>query len=150
MQRLLPFVLASAVVLVYVIDGTIARSARGQVSRDGGTRERLPPVEPRARGRVERIGTWQNSTALPYDVRNRFVGAGEEVPGAAEIRVPLTDPEALRDRTTVLTGTLTDPESGGFRAALRTAVRSLPALVTGTAVQQTGEALVTAVRQLLG
>ncbi|MGW0995737.1 hypothetical protein [Streptomyces sp. NPDC002520] len=50
----------------------------------------------------------------------------------------------------VLAGALTDPENEGFRPVLRTAVRSLPALVAGTAVQQTGEALVTAIRQVLG
>ncbi|MFE6419213.1 hypothetical protein PS783_04455 [Streptomyces enissocaesilis] len=55
----------------------------------------------------------------------------------------------MRDQTTVLAGALTDPESDGFRPVLRTAVRSLPALVAGTAVQQTGEAVVTAIRQLL-
>lgn len=62
----------------------------------------------------------------------------------------LADLEALRDQTTTLAGTLTDPQSEGFRPALRMAVRSLPALVAGTAVQQTGEALVTAISELLG
>ncbi|MET8634294.1 hypothetical protein [Streptomyces sp. NPDC004680] len=99
----LPFVLASAVALVYVIDGVVARSARGQVSRDSGTRERLPSVGSRARRRVEAVGTRQNGTALPYDDQCRFIGAGQEARGGAEIRVPLrpAQPErsvvALRD-----------------------------------------------------
>lgn len=42
----------------------------------------------------------------------------------------------------------TGPEDEGFGAALRSAARSLPALVAGTAVQQSGEALVTAIRGL--
>ncbi|MFE2736238.1 hypothetical protein [Streptomyces sp. NPDC059349] len=105
----LPFVLAFAVVLVYVVDGVVARSARGQASRDGGTGERLPSVGPWARRRVESVGTRQNSTALPYDVQCRFIGAGREVRGAAGIRVPLrhAQPErsvvALRE-TEVLEG----------------------------------------------
>jgi hypothetical protein len=85
----LPFVLASGVALVYVIDGVLARSARGQASRDGGTRERLPSAGPRDRRRVESVGTRQNSTALPYDVQSRFIGAGQEAEGSAKIRLPL-------------------------------------------------------------
>jgi hypothetical protein len=85
----LPFVLASAVALVYVVDGVVARSARGRASRDGGTRERLPSVGSRDRRRVESAGTRQNGTALPYDVQSRFIGAGREARGAAIVRVPL-------------------------------------------------------------
>ncbi|MFD1658756.1 hypothetical protein ACFSL4_11170 [Streptomyces caeni] len=85
----LPFVLASAVALVYVVDGVVARSARGRASRDGGIRERLPSAGPRARRRVEWVGTRQNGIALPYDVQGRFIGAGREARGAAVIRVPL-------------------------------------------------------------
>ncbi|MET9082224.1 hypothetical protein ABZX77_10030 [Streptomyces sp. NPDC004237] len=85
----LPFVLAAGVTLVYVVDGMIARSARERASRDGGSREQLPSVGPRARKRVEWVGTRQNGPALPYDAQGRFIGAGREVVGAAEIRVPL-------------------------------------------------------------
>ncbi|MFR0358438.1 hypothetical protein [Streptomyces sediminimaris] len=85
----LPFVLASAVALVYVVDGVVTRSARGRVSADGGTRERLPSVGPRALRRVALADSRQNATALPYDAQGRFIGAGREARGAAEIRVPL-------------------------------------------------------------
>ncbi|MEV8455652.1 hypothetical protein AB0467_26390 [Streptomyces sp. NPDC052095] len=62
----------------------------------------------------------------------------------------LTDLENLRVQTMTLTGALTEPQGEGFRPALSAAVRSLPALVAGTAVQQSGEALVSAIRELLG
>ncbi|MBJ6618289.1 hypothetical protein H4N49_04370 [Streptomyces sp. DHE17-7] len=85
----LPVVLASAVTLVYVVDGMLARSARDRVSRDAGARERPPSVGPRTRGPVEQIRTRQNATELPYDGAGRFIGAGREARGAAEMRVPL-------------------------------------------------------------
>ncbi len=84
-----PFVLASAVALVYVVDGMAARSARSRVSRDGSAPERSPSVGPRTSRRVEQVRTRQNGTELPYDGAGRFIGAGREARGAAEMRVPL-------------------------------------------------------------
>lgn len=92
----LPFVLASAVALVYAVDAVIARSTRERLGREGGTRDRLPSVGPRARRRVECVDAQQNGTALPYDVQGRFIGAGREVRGAAEIRVPLRPAQSER------------------------------------------------------
>ncbi|MFI2644211.1 hypothetical protein [Streptomyces sp. NPDC018610] len=62
----------------------------------------------------------------------------------------LTDPDALRDHTAVLASVLPEPESEGFMPALRNAFRTLPGLVAGTAVERTGDAVVSAIRQLLG
>ncbi|MEU3253591.1 hypothetical protein [Streptomyces sp. NPDC006997] len=66
------------------------------------------------------------------------------------VRDALPDPEALRDETAVLAGALDTPESEGFGPTLRVAARALPALVAGTVVQETGDAVVAAIRQLLG
>lgn len=62
----------------------------------------------------------------------------------------LTDPDALRDHTAVLANVLPEPESEGFLPALRNAFRTLPGLIAGTAVERTGDAVVSAIRQLLG
>lgn len=85
----LPFLVVVAVALVYVVDAIVARSARKRAGRDGGTRDRLPSVGPRTRGRVAWADTRQNGTALPYDVQGRFIGAGRATRGAVEMRVPL-------------------------------------------------------------
>ncbi|GAA4911794.1 hypothetical protein ACFPM3_10215 [Streptomyces coeruleoprunus] len=61
----------------------------------------------------------------------------------------LPDPEAARDCAAVVEASLADPGAEASAPALRTAVRSIPALVAGTAVQQTGEALVSALSVLL-
>lgn len=86
---LLPFALAAVVTLVYVVDGMVTRRARRRPSGDDGTPAPLPSIGARARGRVEWIGARQYGTALPYDLQGRFIGAGREARGAAEIRVPL-------------------------------------------------------------
>ncbi|WP_406115088.1 hypothetical protein [Streptomyces sp. NBC_01014] len=85
----LPFVLAAAVALVYVVDEAVARSARKRASRYGGARERLPFARPWVRRHLASVDARQYGTALPYDVQGRFIGAGRIVRGAAEIRVPL-------------------------------------------------------------
>ncbi|MFH8802358.1 hypothetical protein ACH4F6_22565 [Streptomyces sp. NPDC017936] len=85
----LPLVLGAAVALVYVVDAVAAGAARERAVRDGGTRERLPPVGGPRRRRVERLAARQNGTELPYDDLGRFIGAGRDVRGAAQLRVPL-------------------------------------------------------------
>lgn len=96
--------------------------------------------------RVTQTGTGQNSAPLD-SVAALLATFRADVDRNADL---LTDPDSLRDQTTVLAGALAAPDGDGFRPALRVAVRSLPALVAGTAVQQTGEALVAALRELLG
>ncbi|MDX3247313.1 hypothetical protein PV408_37445, partial [Streptomyces sp. ME18-1-4] len=85
----LPFLLALALALVHAVDGVVAWTAMGRARRDGAGRERMPAVGMRTRRRMEWIDARQNSTELPYDDQGRFLGAGRDVRGAAELRVPL-------------------------------------------------------------
>ncbi|MEU8350648.1 hypothetical protein [Streptomyces sp. NPDC048845] len=59
----------------------------------------------------------------------------------------LNDPQILREHAALVDDSLADP--AGNASALRVAARSLPALVAGTAVQHTGEALAAALSDLL-
>ncbi|MEU9320880.1 hypothetical protein [Streptomyces sp. NPDC048295] len=112
-------VLASALALVYVADAVVARSARDRAGREGGDRERMPTVGPRARRRVERVGLQQNGTALPYDGQGRFIGAGRESRGAVEIRVPLRPGRSGRPVVALRETELL----AGIEAAMSTAAR---------------------------
>ncbi|WP_234022014.1 hypothetical protein [Streptomyces sp. Amel2xE9] len=91
----LPFALLVAAALVYAGDRFVARAALRGITREGVSSDRLPWVAPRGGRRMARLGREQTWLELPYDDPERFVGAGRDVWGAADIGIPLVpkDPE---------------------------------------------------------
>jgi hypothetical protein len=85
----LPFALLVATALVYAGDRFVARAALRGITREGVTSDRLPWVAQRSGRRMARLGREQTWLELPYDDPERFVGAGRDVWGAADIGIPL-------------------------------------------------------------
>ncbi|MEU0242853.1 hypothetical protein ABZ192_00750 [Streptomyces sp. NPDC006235] len=92
---LLPFALLGGAALVCAADRLAARAALARITREGVSTDRLPWVAGKARRRMSQIGREQTWMELPYDHPERFVGAGRDVWGAADIGIPLKprDPE---------------------------------------------------------
>jgi hypothetical protein len=86
---LLPFVALMTTALVCAIDRFMTRATLGVLAREGVSSDHLPWLGLRARGRVSDIKTAQSRPELPYDPMERFVGAGRDVWGAANIDIPL-------------------------------------------------------------
>ncbi|EST29143.1 hypothetical protein [Streptomyces roseochromogenus] len=86
---LLPFALLLGAALVCVGDRLAARAALARLVREGVSSDRLPWAAPKGRHRMVRIGKEQSWQELPYDEPERFVGAGRDVWGAADIAIPL-------------------------------------------------------------
>ncbi|MGA5652168.1 hypothetical protein [Streptomyces seoulensis] len=79
-----------AAALVYAGDRLAARTALAGIIRAGVSSDLLPWAAPRAKGRMTTMGREQTRLELPYDHPERFVGAGRDVWGAADIGIPLT------------------------------------------------------------
>ncbi|MEW2299200.1 hypothetical protein AB0958_04305 [Streptomyces sp. NPDC006655] len=92
---LLPFAFLTATALVHAGDRLAARAALATITRAGVSSDRLPWAAPKAARRMTRLGSEQTWLELPYDYPERFVGAGRDVWGAADIGIPLVpkDPE---------------------------------------------------------
>ncbi|MFI2719843.1 hypothetical protein ACH5AI_26455 [Streptomyces collinus] len=92
---LLPFALLAGAALVCAGDRLVARAALGGIIRDGVASDRLPWVAAKVGCRVAQVGREQTWQELPYGNPERFVGAGRDVWGAADIGIPLKprDPE---------------------------------------------------------
>ncbi|MFG3123692.1 hypothetical protein ACGFYO_16990 [Streptomyces sp. NPDC048201] len=92
---LLPMAGPAAAAVVYAGDRLAARAALAGITRAGVSSDRLLWTAPRAMGRLARMGREQTRLELPYDHPERFVGAGRDVWGAADIGIPLTpkDPD---------------------------------------------------------
>ncbi|GAA2709464.1 MULTISPECIES: hypothetical protein [Streptomyces] len=92
---LLPFALLSVTALVCIGDRLAARAGLAGILRDGVGDARMPRVAARTGRRMEEISSKQTWRELPYDHPERFVGAGRDVWGAADIGIPLKpkDPE---------------------------------------------------------
>jgi hypothetical protein len=92
---LLPLALLAGAALVCGGDRLLARAALGGIVREGVASGRLPWVAVKGGRRMAQIGREQTWQELPYDHPERFVGAGRDVWGAADIGIPLKprDPE---------------------------------------------------------
>ncbi|MFG2763311.1 hypothetical protein [Streptomyces rubiginosohelvolus] len=92
---LLPPALLAGAALVFVADRLAALAALTLLSSQDGGLDRPPRVAWKAGERKERIGREQTRRELPYETPERFVGAGRDVWGAADIGIPLKprDPE---------------------------------------------------------
>ncbi|MGW4167296.1 hypothetical protein ACWEGX_10235 [Streptomyces chartreusis] len=92
---LLPFALLAGAMLVCAADRLAARAALGAIIRDGAASGRLPWAATKGGRRMAQIGREQTWQELPYGHPERFVGAGRDVWGAADIGIPLQprDPE---------------------------------------------------------
>nr|WP_027758428.1 hypothetical protein [Streptomyces sp. SID8381] len=92
---LLPFAFPMATALVHAGDRLAARAALARIMSEGVSSDRLPWVAWKAARRVSQLGSEQTGLELPYDHPERFVGAGRDVWGAADLGIPLVpkDPE---------------------------------------------------------
>ncbi|MGW4542340.1 hypothetical protein ACWEOP_31295 [Streptomyces chartreusis] len=92
---LLPFALLAGAASVCGGDRLVARAALGGIIREGVASGRLPWAAAKGGRRMAQIGREQTWQELPYDHPERFVGAGRDVWGAADIGIPLKpkDPE---------------------------------------------------------
>ncbi|MFH9756578.1 hypothetical protein [Streptomyces griseus] len=86
---LLPPGLLAGAALVFVADRLAALAALAVLSGQGGGLDRLPWVAGKAGERKTRIGSEQTRRELPYETPERFVGAGRDVWGVADISIPL-------------------------------------------------------------
>ncbi|MEU4150352.1 hypothetical protein [Streptomyces sp. NPDC026659] len=91
----LPFALLTGAALVHAGDRLAARAAMRGITREGVSSGRLPWMGPRAGRRTAKLGREQTWLELPYDHPERFVGAGRDVWGVADLGIPLVpkDPE---------------------------------------------------------
>ncbi|WP_258054617.1 hypothetical protein [Streptomyces sp. Ru71] len=91
----LPFAMLIGAAWVCFGDRLAARAVLSRIVQDGVADDRLPWVGPRAGRRMVHIGDGQTRQELPYDHPERFVGAGRDVWGVADIGIPLKpkDPE---------------------------------------------------------
>ncbi|MFH9296146.1 hypothetical protein [Streptomyces sp. NPDC017520] len=103
---LLPPALLAGVALVFVADRLAALAALAVLSSQGAGPDRLPRVAWKAGWRMARIGREQKRRELPYENPERFVGAGRDVWGAADIGIPLK----FRDQVKPGNGSLSDTE----------------------------------------
>ncbi|MFI9003937.1 hypothetical protein [Streptomyces sp. NPDC053541] len=92
----LPFAWLTWTAIVCVIDRIGARAAVSRIARDGVTAVRFPRATVKGRNRLQPLKEGQLRQELPYDDPERFVGAGRDVWGTADITIPLKskDPKA--------------------------------------------------------
>ncbi|MFE3856781.1 hypothetical protein ACFXPN_37310 [Streptomyces griseorubiginosus] len=92
---LLPFALLGGAALICLGDRLVARAELSRIIRERISVDRLPWVLARGGRRMALIAGEQTRQELPYDHPERFVGAGRDVWGVADIGIPLKpkDPE---------------------------------------------------------
>ncbi|MEU7042819.1 hypothetical protein AB0A77_17375 [Streptomyces varsoviensis] len=79
----------AGMVVVYVVDRFVARGTLSVLNRTQVSRNALPWVGGKGRGKMDNIGKRQEDRLLPYDTAQHFVGAGRDHWGAAHINIPL-------------------------------------------------------------
>ncbi|MCX0245798.1 hypothetical protein [Streptomyces drozdowiczii] len=84
-----PFVLLIGGAVVFAADRLVARASLGRIVGGEIASGRLPWVAPKGKRRIARLKDGQGLIELPYDVPERFVGAGRYVWGIADMIVPL-------------------------------------------------------------
>ncbi|MFI6494789.1 hypothetical protein [Streptomyces sp. NPDC050564] len=86
---LLPLVLLAGAGLVCMGDRLAARAALAEIAGESVAAGRLPWVAAKGGRRMAQISAEQKRQELPYNNPERFVGAGREVWGVADIGIPL-------------------------------------------------------------
>ncbi|WP_369147337.1 hypothetical protein [Streptomyces sp. R44] len=92
---LLPVAWLAAAALACTVDRMAARAAMARTVRNGAATDCLPWSAVRARRRAASLEEGQARKELPYDQPERFVGAGRDVWGVADISIPLKHKDPL-------------------------------------------------------
>ncbi|MEU4345838.1 hypothetical protein [Streptomyces sp. NPDC023838] len=95
----LPALLCAALAVVYAADHAVFALLASSLRRADDLRQRLPHTRRSVRRRIEEIDLREAEPEYPYDADGRFIGAGRDVRGAADIRLvlqPRTPGEAMK------------------------------------------------------